>query len=138
MNPLQHLVAASNAKQEVSLEEQVGSALSLALKELRSEMLTAAQREATRSVRADPRTEELKVVKQELEDIKKHYVSIIAALEQSNKEAEQEQQVNKRILEDLASVKKGTSDVQSVEKKLSVVSQRVSALDARIALIENK
>jgi len=138
MNPLQGLVAASTVQQAVSLEEQVGSALSLALKELRTEMLAAAQREATRSVRADPRTEELKLVKQDLDEIKKHYLSILAALEQSNKEAEQEQQVNKRILEDLASVKKGTSDVQSVEKKLAVLTQRVSALDARIALIESK
>jgi valyl-tRNA synthetase len=109
-----------------------------ALREMRNELLITAGQHAKQAVRADPRTEELKVVKADLEEVRKHYSAMLAALQKSNEEAVKEHAINMRILEDLAAVKKSTTDIDRVEKSVKVVTTRLNALDGRIALIENK
>ena len=123
---------------EEKLAKAFAASIAEAVKEMRADIDAAVQLRASQAVRGDPRTEELKAVKEDLTHIKQHYMSILAALAESNEAAKIEQQTNHRIVEDLAAIKKSHADVVTIEKNIKMLSTRLSTLDSRISLLEQK
>jgi hypothetical protein len=99
-----------------------------------------------RLIREDPRTEELKLLKQEFNALKEDVRTTFKRFSEENaKTSADDRELFNRIATDVAAIKKQRTDLEPLEKKVAgttesvrVMNLRLNTLDQRIAVVESK